>query len=62
VSYGLYLSHYPMLLFFGFVGLPLAVIATLLSYRYVETPFRRKRRRDSPDLVAVPAVATLVPK
>jgi peptidoglycan/LPS O-acetylase OafA/YrhL len=57
VSYGLYLWHYPMLVFFGLAGLPFAVLATLLSYRYVETPLRRKRSSGSLDQLAVPATA-----
>jgi len=44
VSYGLYLWHIPMLAFLGLAGLPCAVLATLVSYRFVEAPFRRKSR------------------
>jgi peptidoglycan/LPS O-acetylase OafA/YrhL len=57
VSYGLYLWHYPMIVFFGLAGLPCAILATLLSYRYIETPLRRKRRPRSARPVAVPAAA-----
>jgi peptidoglycan/LPS O-acetylase OafA/YrhL len=43
ISYGLYLWHVPLLVFFGLAGLPFALLATLLSYRYIEKPMRRKR-------------------
>lgn len=46
VSYGLYLWHLTLLDFFGLIGLPMALVATALSYRFIEQPFR-SRRRDS---------------
>lgn len=62
LSYSLYLWHWPMLVYarhiFGgeitwvqaSVAVVLAVIASVLSYRYVEQPFLDKRRRDLPAL------------
>jgi peptidoglycan/LPS O-acetylase OafA/YrhL len=43
VSYGLYLYHLPLLATVGLIGLPIAILITVLSYRYVEQPFRRRR-------------------
>jgi peptidoglycan/LPS O-acetylase OafA/YrhL len=43
VSYGLYLWHAPMLALLGVAGLPVAVVATLISYRCLELPIRRRR-------------------
>lgn len=46
VSYGLYLWHLPMIALFGAArGLPLAVAATLLSYRLVELPLLQLKER-----------------
>lgn len=56
VSYGLYLWHLPLLSFFGIIGLPMAVVATLLSYRFVEEPFRRRRGR-APEVSTTAAVS-----
>lgn len=48
ISYGLYLWHYPLFIGFGWkIGLPLAVVIAGLSYRYVEKPLLRRRRRVS---------------
>ena len=44
VSYSLYLWHAPLIVFFGIIGLPVAVVASILSYQYVEKPFRRRSR------------------
>jgi len=44
VSYSLYLWHAPLIVFFGIIGLPVAVVASILSYRYIEKPFRRRSR------------------
>jgi peptidoglycan/LPS O-acetylase OafA/YrhL len=49
VSYGLYLWHAPCLAFIGLAGLPVAVAVTLVSYRYIEQPFLRRRARSSHD-------------
>jgi peptidoglycan/LPS O-acetylase OafA/YrhL len=59
ISYGLYLWHVPMLAAFGgTLGIPLAVVAAGLSYRFVEQPFLR-RKREAPDqqrrVVDIPA-------
>jgi peptidoglycan/LPS O-acetylase OafA/YrhL len=51
VSYSLYLWHAPLIAFFGIAGLPVAFGASVLSYFYVEKPFRRR----SGTKVAVPA-------
>lgn len=53
LSYSLYLWHAPLIVFFGIIGLPVAVAASVLSYRYVEKPFRRRSRAP----VALPAAA-----
>ena len=53
VSYSLYLWHAPLIVFFGIAGLPVAMVASVLSYRYVEAPFRRRSR----PVVALPAPA-----
>lgn len=42
ISYGLYLWHVPMLALFGIAGLPLALAATLVSYRFLELPIQRR--------------------
>ena len=52
VSYSLYLWHAPLIVFFGIIGLPVAVVASILSYQYVEKPFRRRSR---------PAIALTAP-
>lgn len=50
VSYGLYLWHLPVFVAFGWkAGLPVAIVITLISWRYVERPFLR-RQRPSRDL------------
>jgi len=44
ISYGLYLWHLPIYVAVGWkLGLPLALLAALLSYRFVERPFLRLR-------------------
>jgi peptidoglycan/LPS O-acetylase OafA/YrhL len=44
ISYGIYLWHWPLFLAFGWVvGLPLVIIVALISYRFVEHPFLRRR-------------------
>jgi peptidoglycan/LPS O-acetylase OafA/YrhL len=46
ISYGLYLWHWPIIVLVGWeVGVPIAIAVAALSYRYVETPFLRKKRR-----------------
>ena len=57
VSYGLYLWHVPLLAAFGgAIGIPLAFVVAGLSYRYVEQPFLRRKRREAvrrPDQASV---------
>jgi peptidoglycan/LPS O-acetylase OafA/YrhL len=55
ISYSLYLWHAPLIVFFGIIGLPVAVLASFLSYHYVEEPFRRRSRR--PIALSAPARA-----
>jgi peptidoglycan/LPS O-acetylase OafA/YrhL len=46
ISYGLYLWHIPIYVAVGWVaGLPLAILVAVLSYRFVELPFLRRRHR-----------------
>ena len=46
ISYGLYLWHWPLIVAVGWeLGVPLAVAAAALSYRFVEQPFLRRRKR-----------------
>lgn len=48
ISYGLYLWHWPLILLVGWrYGIPLAVVIAILSYRYVELPFLRRKNRAS---------------
>lgn len=55
VSYSLYLWHAPLIAFFGIAGMPVAFAASVLSYFYVEKPFRRRSR--PPVAVGAPAPA-----
>jgi peptidoglycan/LPS O-acetylase OafA/YrhL len=54
ISYSLYLWHVPVFAVFGyrhpFLALPVSLAAAGLSYRFVEQPFRRRRRvtREAP--------------
>jgi peptidoglycan/LPS O-acetylase OafA/YrhL len=44
ISYGLYLWHWPLYYAFGWkLGLPLAIVVAIASYRFVERPFLRRR-------------------
>jgi peptidoglycan/LPS O-acetylase OafA/YrhL len=54
ISYSLYLWHYPVLICLGFaagstlhrfVGIGIASVLAVLSYRFVEQPFRHRRSR-----------------
>jgi peptidoglycan/LPS O-acetylase OafA/YrhL len=58
ISYSLYLWHVVALSWFGYadrgLALALAVLVAWLSYRYVEIPFRKRRRAES---VVAPALA-----
>jgi len=58
ISYGLYLWHIPIYLAVGWIaGLPLAILVAMVSYRFVERPFlrRRHRVRDPKDASPAPA-------
>ena len=55
ISYGLYLWHWPLYFAFGWMlGLPLALVAALVSYRYVELPFLRRRHRTDDQTATAP--------
>ena len=56
ISYGLYLWHYPVFIVLGWeLGLPVSIGCAVLSYRYVEQPFlRRKAHRAGPTQPATP--------
>lgn len=58
ISYSLYLWHMVVLSWFGYadrgLALAIAVLVAWLSYRYVEVPFRRRRRVDP---IPAPVVA-----
>ena len=57
ISYGLYLWHLPIYVAVGWIaGLPLAILVAVLSYRFVEQPFlrRRHRSRDPKDVGPAP--------
>jgi peptidoglycan/LPS O-acetylase OafA/YrhL len=60
ISYGLYLWHWPLIGVLGWqLGVPIAVAVAALSFRYIETPFlRRKRRRPRVELERVKPVVT----
>ena len=48
-SYGLYLWHFPLVVLYGWWGLPVALAATELSWRLVEQPAQRWRRSKDDD-------------
>jgi peptidoglycan/LPS O-acetylase OafA/YrhL len=55
ISYGLYLWHVPVFLLVGWeLGIPMAILVALASYRFIEQPFLRRKRSRIPD----PALAT----
>jgi peptidoglycan/LPS O-acetylase OafA/YrhL len=55
ISYGLYLWHLPIFALVGWkFGLPASIAVALLSYRYVELPFLRRKRRATSTSAAVP--------
>ncbi|MDQ3671196.1 MAG: acyltransferase [Actinomycetota bacterium] len=46
ISYGLYLWHFPIFFALGWrLGLPISVAVALVSYRFVELPFLRRKTR-----------------
>lgn len=56
VSYALYMLHLPFVLWLGWqAGMPIAVLLAAFSYRYVEAPFLRRKRRWSPAAAVSPA-------
>jgi peptidoglycan/LPS O-acetylase OafA/YrhL len=61
ISYSLYLWHWPIFWAmhgrYPLIALALSLVAAWLSYRYVEQPFRRRRRVRAPDAVVTPAPA-----
>lgn len=58
ISYGLYLWHFPIYQWSGpVVGLPLSIIVACLSYRYVETPFLRRKHRPRAHVRSAPSAA-----
>jgi peptidoglycan/LPS O-acetylase OafA/YrhL len=66
-SYSLYLWHWPLFVIFGSVwsvrrgvaGLVCAVIATFISYRWIETPIRKSSRIGTRGAFALAAIGTL---
>jgi len=64
ISYGLYLWHIPIYVAVGWVaGLPLAILVAVLSYRFVERPFlrRRYRSRERKDVTPAPVQPLAAP-
>lgn len=69
ISYALYLWHQPVFTFMRHMdisapwqltaSLPLVVLASYLSYRYVETPVRRARQIPRKQIFAIAAVVSL---
>ena len=56
ISYGLYILHLPLFLALGWrLGLPVSILLTGLSYRYIERPFLRRKRPHHPPLDPRPA-------
>jgi peptidoglycan/LPS O-acetylase OafA/YrhL len=52
-SYGIYLWHFPLFYLAGaWLGLPLTAVVVFVSYRFVEQPFLRRKRRPDRALVA----------
>jgi hypothetical protein len=66
-SYSLYLWHWPLFVILGSTwsvtrgaaGLACSVIATVISYRWIETPIRRSKRFGSRSAVALAVIGTL---
>lgn len=68
VSYSLYLWHWPVFVMFassaswkrGIAGVTVTTIATILSYRFVETPIRRSKTFGARHAFAMLAVGSLL--
>ena len=69
VSYSLYLWHQPVFVFFRhlnlsdyivIIGIPLSLIFSLFSYRFIETPFRDKSKFSMKNIFIYSAVASSV--
>jgi peptidoglycan/LPS O-acetylase OafA/YrhL len=61
ISYGLYVWHWPLVAVLGWrLGLPIAVPVAALSYRFIEQPFLRRKRR-APEDPLTPASPAAVP-
>jgi peptidoglycan/LPS O-acetylase OafA/YrhL len=62
LSYSLYLWHFPVLWAFNandrLVALAVSFVLAWLSYRYIERPFRRRKRRIEPAVNPAPASAS----
>lgn len=62
ISYGLYLWHWPIFFAFGWkLGLPLALLVALLSYRFVEQPFLHRRHAHQTRHSVIPRTPPALP-
>jgi peptidoglycan/LPS O-acetylase OafA/YrhL len=61
ISYGLYLWHWPLVVVLGWrLGIPIAVAVAALSYRCIEQPFLRRKRR-APDVASTSTRPAAIP-